>query len=171
MRNAAQTEATENDMLTDQIVDGQRFASYGNCVINTWAAALRAPHLEAFDLTAGKVAKRYPDGIVFFVIIEQGSPLLDAEQRKDIEAVYARWAPSMRAVAQVVEGGNLWSVTIRSLMTAIRLVQRRPYPTRVFTEVREGAEWIAPHLIAPAHDSGGDIVAGLVASITQLRSA
>ena len=158
-------------MLTDQVIDGQRFAAYGNCVINTWSSAVRSQHLAAFDETAGKVAQRHPDGIVFFVIVEQGSPLLDAEQRKEIEAVYARWAPSMRAAAQVVEGGNLWSVTMRSLMTAIRLVQRRPYPTRVFTEVNEGAAWVAPYVIGPANDNGKDVMAGLVAGIAQLRSA
>jgi len=158
-------------MLTAQIIDGQRFAAYGNCVINTWSNAVRSEHLAVFDLTVGKVAECYPDGLVFFVVIEQGAPLLDAEQRKEIEAVYARWAPQMRAVAQVVEGGNLWSVTIRSLMTAIRLVQRRPYPTRVFTEVEEGAEWLGPFVGAPANDSASDAVAGLVANIAQLRAA
>lgn len=157
-------------MLQQRIIGQQRFGVYGNCVINTWSGAVRSDQLAMFDAVVGEVAPQYPEGIVFFVIIEQGSPLLDSEQRKEIEAVYARWAPTMRAVAQVVEGGNLWSVTIRSLMTAIRLVQRRPYPTKVFTEVGEGVQWIAQYLTRPANDNAGDAVQGLSICVDKLRS-
>ena len=55
-----------------------------------------------------------------------------AEQRKELEKLYGRSGPILRSVAQVVEGTGMWAVMGRSVMAALRLVQRRPYPTRVF---------------------------------------
>jgi hypothetical protein len=80
------------------------------------------------------------------VVIEPGCPFLDSTQRREMEDYYARFQQHLRGVAQVVEGGNLWSVTARSVMTAMRLVQKRPYPTKVFSDVEEGAEWLGAYV-------------------------
>ena len=158
-------------MTTQRIVDGLRLAAYGNCIINNWTGSPGKAQFAAFDEFIAKVSQSWPDGILFFVVIEPGTPILNAEQRKDMEELYARWGVSLRATAQVVEGGNLWSLTARSVMTALRLVQRRPYPTRVFADVIEGAEWTAQYVARPDNDNSADAAQGLVTEIKRLRSS
>jgi hypothetical protein len=158
-------------MTTQRIVDGLRLAAYGNCIINNWTGSPGKLQFAAFEEFISKVAQSWPDGILFFVVLEPGAPILNAEQRKEMEALYARWGPSMRATAQVVEGGNLWSLTARSVMTALRLVQRRPYPTRVFADVNEGAEWTSQYVARPDNDNSPDATQGLLAEIQRLRAS
>jgi hypothetical protein len=158
-------------MTAQHIMDGLRLAAYGNCVINNWVGAPAKEQMAAFESYLSTVSKTCQDGIVFFVVLEPGAPILTAEQRKEMEALYARWGPSLRATAQVVEGGNLWSLTARSVMTALRLVQRRPYPTRVFADVLEGAEWTAQYIVRPDNDNSANGMQGLLAEIQRLRAA
>lgn len=158
-------------MTAQRIVEGLRLAAYGNCIINNWIGSPGSLQMTTFDNFIGEVANQWPDGIMFFVLLEPGAPILNAEQRKEMEALYLRWGPKLRGTAQVVEGGNLWSLTARSVMTALRLVQRRPYPTRVFAEVDEGAEWAAQYLARPANDTSSNAVSGLLGEIQRLRSA
>src|SRR5687768_8316339 len=85
------------------VMDGLRLAAYGNCVINNWVGAPAKEQMAAFESYLNTVSKTCQDGIVFFVVLEPGAPILTAEQRKEMEALYARWGPSLRATAQVVE--------------------------------------------------------------------
>lgn len=158
-------------MTAPVLAHGLRLAAYGNCVINNWYDQPAAGQMANFDAFIGKVAQQYPDGILLFVLVEPGTPILSAEERKEMEAIYAKWSPKTRAVAQVVEGGNLWSLTARSVMTALRLVQRRPYPTRVFSEVGEGAEWTSQYVSRPDNDNARDATQGLLAEVQRLRSS
>ena len=154
-------------MIPPVHVPGLRLAAYGNCIINSWYDSPVAETFSAFDTFIGKVATQYPDGVLFFVLVEPGTPILNADQRKEMESIYSRWGSKMRAAAQVVEGGNLWSLTARSVMTALRLVQRRPYPTRVFSEVGEGAEWTSQYIASPDNDNAAQ---GILSEVQRLRS-
>jgi hypothetical protein len=160
----------EMQMVEQVITGGVRLAAYGNCVINNWIGSPGSKEFAAFDAYLSKVAAHHKEGIIFFVVLEPGAPILNAEQRKEMEAVYSRWGPSMRAAAQVVEGGNLWSLSARSVMTALRLVQRRSYPTKVFADVEEGAEWVAPYVVRPQNDNASGAPSGIIAEIQRLRS-
>jgi hypothetical protein len=158
-------------MTAPVLIDGLRLTAYGNCIINNWYGSPGPEHFSAFNNFITQVAQQNSEGILFFVLIDPGAPILNAEQRKEMEGIYARWGSALRACAQVVEGGNLWSLTARSVMTALRLVQRRPYPMRVFAEVGEGAEWTAQYVRRPANDPARDAAQGLAAEIQRLRSS
>lgn len=156
--------------MTERVtIDGVRLAAYGNCIINSWYGVAGKEQLAAFEKCIEQVDKSFPDGIVFFVVVEPGAPILTAEQRKEMEQIYARFSPRLRGAAQVVEGGNLWSLTARSVMTALRLVQRRPYPTRVFSDVLEGAEWAAQYVARPENDNSESGKEGLLHEIKRMR--
>lgn len=154
-------------MSGERVLDGVRFGVYGNCLVNVWTGPTRADLLAVFDEFMSEASSKHADGVVLFVVIEPGSPLPSAAERKAGEATYARWGPHFRAVAQVVEGNNLWAVTARSIMTAMRLVQRRPYPTKVFSDVREGATWTEQYL--DLHGANGPAAEALMSSINELR--
>jgi len=157
-------------MVEQVVIGGVRLAAYGNCVISNWLGSPGSKEFAAHEEYVAKVAASQKDGLVFFVVLEPGAPILNAEQRKEMEGVYSRWGPTLRAAAQVVEGGNLWSLSARSVMTALRLVQRRSYPTRVFADVEEGAEWVAPHVARPENDNASGAASGILAEIERLRS-
>jgi hypothetical protein len=138
--------AERQEMLDIVKVGGMRIATFEDCIITTWsgdAELVQFTSLEDFTLT---FAAGCAHGITLLVVVEPGTPFLDSSQRRQAEGYYERFQPILRAVAHVVEGGNLWSVTARSVMTAMRLVQRRPYPIKVFSDVAEGAEWLGPHI-------------------------
>ncbi len=158
-------------MFGERIIEGARFGAYGNCVINAWQGPPQQSQLDILGSLLERVTPQHAQGILFFVVLEPGSPFMDTDQRKDVEAFYARWTPSFGAVVQVVEGGNLWSVTARSVMTAMRLVQRRPYPTKVFSDVEEGTDWAAQFLRRPDNDTDvEDPAQALLDNINRLRA-
>jgi hypothetical protein len=159
-------------MIGQRIIEGARFGAYANCIVNVWEGAPRTGSLSALEALMQKVSPEYPSGIAFFVVVEPGAAMVESDGRKELEAFYARWTPSFCGVAQVVEGGNLWSVTARSVMTAMRLVQRRPYPSKVFSEVEEGTQWMAQYVTAPDKNMSNDAIAkGLLDGLKQLRSS
>jgi hypothetical protein len=154
-----------------RITAGARFGLFGNCVIIAWLGPSRSEHRETFDELMREAATKHAQGVVMFVALESGAVMTDAGQRRDSEAAYARWATSIRAVAQVVEGGNLWAATARSVMTATRLVERRPYPTRVFSDPRDAARWCTPHLVLPLDQTSGlDPAETLLHELRDLRA-
>jgi hypothetical protein len=159
-------------MTANRILEGARFGAYKNCVLNAWIGAPRAGQLTVLEEVMREVYAQHPSGIGLLVVVEPGAAMVDSERRKELDAFYGRWMSSLFVVAQVVEGGNLWSVTARSVMTAIRLVQRRSYPTKVFSEVEEGVEWMAPYLVAQSKaEDAASAARGLLEALGQLRAA
>lgn len=152
------------------VMDGARFAVAGNCILSTWTGPPRANHLARFDELMAALAPEYPQGVVMFVALEPGAMMTDARDRRETEAAYTRWAHALKAVAQVVEGHNLWAATARSIMTAMRLVDRKPYPIKVFSDSREAARWCAPHVLLPDARSGRDAELTLYDELSALRA-
>jgi hypothetical protein len=153
------------------IMDGARFAVLGNCVISAWAGPPEPPHLRTFDELMAEVSGRYADGVVMLLVLEPGALLNDASQRKAAEGHYARWASSLRALAQLIEGENLWAATGRSHVTAIQLVEPRHYPSRLFADAREATRWCAPHLeLPPPHGTLDERAEALLACTQRLRA-
>lgn len=153
------------------VVDGVMFAAYQNCAINVWAAPsseVRAAIAKKDELI-GYVSSKFREGAVMIIVITPGHPLPNASQRKDLEAFFARWTASWRAIAYVAEGTDLWSMTARTVMTGMRLVQRRNYPTKVFSEVSEAARWAAEYVIKPPGKSADDVVQAVEQIVEDLR--
>jgi hypothetical protein len=163
------TEASAN-LGARYVMAGARFAVCGNCILSTWMGPPRADHLARFDELMVRLSAQYAQGVVMFVTLEPGAMMTDARERRDTEAAYTRWAHAFKAVAQVVEGHNLWAATARSIMTAMRLVDRKPYPIKVFSDTREAARWCAPHVLLPDELVGNDPALALCEELTALRA-
>jgi hypothetical protein len=152
------------------LMKGARFSVRGNAILSTWEGPPRKEHLDLFDQFMRELSARFVEGVAMFVVLEPGAMMTDAKDRRETEAAYTRWAGSLRAVAQVVEGGNLWASTARSIMTAIRLVDRKPYPIKVFSDIGEAARWCAPYLILPNTVKHADQAELLVVETRELRA-
>ena len=49
------------------------------------------------------------------------------------------------------EGEGFWAATLRAIMTSMALLARPSFPVRVFSDVDEGAAWLAT--LARSHDA------------------
>jgi hypothetical protein len=155
------------------LVDGVRLAAYANCAINIWQQTTSKTDraLPKIDELVSHLAKTCNSQVVFLNVITPGHPIPSSPQRKELEAFYGRWIGTWRAVVQVAEGTDLWSVTARSVMVAARLVQRRPYPTRVFSATEEGVQWASEYLTKPEGVSTEEVAKGLQNAMNELRRA
>lgn len=152
-------------------VEGLRLGSYGNCVVSIWSGEPTSLCIDAFERFARGLFEQWPSGICLFVLLEPGSPMPTSEQRREMDQYYLRVGHQVRAVAQVVEGGNLWAVMARSVMTALRLVQKAPYPMKVFAETREGAAWAVDYMeMAPPASDRAQWASGLVECVAKIRA-
>jgi hypothetical protein len=149
-------------------VSGARIGTWGNCVINTWQGVPDPQQIAKIENAIRVTHTAYPSGVSLLVLIESGAPMPTADQRKELENFYVRCAPQFRCVAQVVEGTGMWAVMGRSVMAALRLVQRRPYPNKVFSDLNEALAWLEPHVENPGANVQ-DPHAGLKATVDSLR--
>lgn len=135
-----------------------------NCVVSVWAGWGDPPRPEQVHRLAELIeqcGQRTGERVALLVILENGAPVLGDAQRASLEAFYAGLASRFGAVAQVVEGGNLWASTARNMLTAMRLADARPYPLRVFDELGEAVQWLIPHVRPePSTDSDRDRLRG-----------
>lgn len=131
-------------------------SSFGNCVINIWEGAPETAALAELEEYCRKVAAENGETLTLLTVLEEGAPFINAAQRKELEGFYARLAPLFSGVGQVVEGSTMWSVTARSVMTAMRLVQKRGYPVRVFSDADVAVNWLSEIVRQPASITDAD---------------
>jgi hypothetical protein len=154
------------------VVDEVRFGYFRNCGISIWAqttsgvtrALAKQDELITF-LNAG-----YPDAVMLITVICPGNRIPTSGQRKEIEAFFEQWVKNWRAVVMVAEGNDLWSVTARSVMTALRLVQRRPYATKIFSETTDASQWASKYLVDVDSQNGDEAARQLLQSVEDLRT-
>jgi hypothetical protein len=153
------------------IADGVKFADYSNVAVTVWAQKTLGVTgaLAKLDELMNHVTSQHPEGAVLIVVITQGNQIPNSQVRKELEAFYTRWLKSWRAVVFVAEGNDLWSVTARSVMTALRLVQQKPYPTKIFSETKDGAKWAAEFATKPQGKTPEDVERDLLVAIEDLR--
>ena len=151
-------------------LEGLQIGSYGNCVVTIWSGEATRATLDAIDRFSAKVYERWPAGTTLLVVLEPGCPMPNSEQRRDLDQYYLSVGNQVRGVAQVVEGGNLWAVMARSVMTALRLVQKSPYPMKVFASAQEGADWISEYVTTEASDDRAKIGTELLNYVGALRA-
>jgi hypothetical protein len=125
--------------------------------------------LAKLDELVEHVSSNYREGTVLMIVITPGNPLPTSAQRKELEAFFTRWTQSWRAIAYVAEGTDLWSMTARTVMTGMRLVQRRSYPTKVFSEVPEAAQWASEYLVKAPGETTGDTARSVQNIVEELR--
>ena len=117
-------DVTHEGMPAPRTAAGVRFAVLGNVIVSTRSGPLQAEHLSTFDALMDEARARHPEGVVLFVSLEPGANVHEESYQRESQAAYGRWASAIRAVAQLVEGGNLWAATARSMMIALRLPMR-----------------------------------------------
>lgn len=113
---------------------------------------------------ASKLLEQWPRGIAMMVVIGVGLPLPSAEVKRELDAIYRRLAPNLRALSYVVLGSGFHPTMVRSHLIASNWVMRRPYATSTTGDVKKGATWLFYTL-------GEDAERGSVDQFTQALAA
>lgn len=123
--------------------DGHCVGRYGMVVICAWR---KTPSLRTLDVvrrTAAEVLVEYPGGIGSIAVAEQGTPLMGAAEREASSKLLSDFTRTTLFAAMTIEGDGFWSSSARSVVTAISVVARVPFPVRSFRYVNDATAWQA----------------------------
>lgn len=121
-------------------------AAYDHLFLEIWsglpAKALHQRKLR--ELHNERLAKR-PGKHALVAIVEGGAtPRLDEEARSEMTERTRATRDRTVALAVVMSDQGFVAAMIRSILAGLLLVQRAPYPHKVFGTLREAASWLAP---------------------------
>lgn len=139
------SDVVDGEVVVEYDRDGVRFCTWGNYLINIWGDAQpNAQHLLTLGELTRKLHMRHREGINLLVVLEKAA-LPTAEQRKMLGTYYSSHSHCFRCVAQVLEGGGLWSQTVRGILTTVNLLQTTQYPAAVFRSIQAAGHWTKMH--------------------------
>ncbi len=101
----------------------------------------------AYDAARAKLlshAGRYAQGAGCLIIIPANAAPLPEPARKALEATLATLP--VRCICWIVEGTGFQGAMVRAVLTGLRLLSRRPYPTQIVTSIEDAVSWMLPHL-------------------------
>jgi hypothetical protein len=102
-----------------------------------------------YDKAADRVARhagRCPSGVGILTVIPADATPPPDEVRKAMNAALATVERSIRCLCWIVEGTGFQGAMVRGVCNGLRVFRRRPYPTKVATEMHQALSWMLPHL-------------------------
>jgi hypothetical protein len=149
--------------LVVQDTGGVRITTLRNVCIAYYCAELRAADIVAVTNAGVALGRKHPGGIVAFSIANGGVKLPDEDVRVAAAREMDRVRRLNRCAATVIEGTGFWAGAARSVVTAINLLGRPGFPTRVFGDVRTAAEWA--QAFADPSDGAAEAITTAVAAL------
>jgi hypothetical protein len=128
-------------MQTLAVDDVVALGSCGNALIVVWRDAPTPPALERIRLAVSRLLEEFPAGIGLLGV-SGALPLSCADDRQRLSPLLNEVGARVLGLASVIEG----SEPTRNLVASINMVVRHPCPLRVFSNIDEGAAWLAPLL-------------------------
>lgn len=80
------------------------------------------------------------------VVIDAAVPMPEDAVRRELDAIYLRLSPQIRAVGYAIEGTGFHSAAVRAVLTGVNFVTRRPYPTHTTSDLRGALSWVLGQL-------------------------
>ena len=111
--------------LLRHVETGFAHAECGGVSIGAWSIAPTAAHLDVLAETQRRIVRERPAGLgVVNVVVGIPAPALDGRVRERSEAMIRTFAPSIVAIATVVEAQGFFASAVRGLLLSQRLVAR-----------------------------------------------
>jgi hypothetical protein len=122
---------------------GFAVTSFANTFISVWRQQANLRALHAVREEQEKLVASSPGGIALVTVMEPVSvkPLSSVE-RAAAAALLRDFAPSTLASAYVFEGEGFRPAMSRAAVAGVMLFSRVKYPSKVFSTVADGANWI-----------------------------
>ena len=133
----------EDGLKVDSFDEGHCIGRYGMVVICVWRMLPTLRKLDAVRRATGEALVEYPGGIGSIGVTEQGTPLMGAAEREAASKLFSDFRQTTRFAAMAIEGDGFWSSSSRSMVTAISLLARVPFPMRSFRYVSDATAWQA----------------------------
>jgi hypothetical protein len=126
---------------------------------------VEAEHYQALEGALLLCHRKRKHRIGLIVIIPGGATVPSAATRGEITAFYERTASILCAVVHVVQETGFQGAVSRAVLTSLMLLQRKPYETSVFSNIRSAIRWMGAHVAK----GGGRIGLNLESSVAELR--
>jgi hypothetical protein len=121
--------------------------AWQNLTIGVWIGQATPDYVARLSRSTRPIRERYPAGGSSVHIVRQGHKLPDTITRDGfirLEQVDSDW---LAAVSVVVGGSGFWASTLRSAVTAMRVLSKRAFELRISGNLEEVVEWLpAVHL-------------------------
>jgi hypothetical protein len=131
-----------------------RVATWREVFAATWHTAGAAADVRGANAVQRAFSQRLgrDERMITLSIVGPGaSVLLDGDVRREVEAGTREFTPRLKAAAVVIAATGFSAAAIRSIVSAIVLLNRPAYPTRVFDGEDAACKWAATFLTrAPA---------------------
>lgn len=128
----------------EHVADDAVAASVGPVHLALYRGRLTMASLEAIHAAHLRVQRERGHSLVLSVA-RPNLPLPEGEVRKRVSALAREVEERTRAASIVIPGEGFWASAARSFLTAGLTLGASKYPSRVFNELEEGAEWLARH--------------------------
>jgi hypothetical protein len=123
----------------------------GSVSVGAWTASPTIPHLELLAETQRRILREHPAGFaVVNVVAGMPSLSLDSRVREYSETMIRSFAPSILAIATVVEAKGFFASAVRAFLLSQQLVSRSRYANSVFEHVDQVPAWMAKYVTAVA---------------------
>lgn len=122
-------------------------------LISSWAGNVKLEHVQALERCIPTLLHRSPGNRYAAIsVIEPSITMrLEDDARELSSALQQRWVDQTTRHAYLVEGTGFLPATVRTLTSGMHLMNRTPYPLKVFKDPLVLASWIceaADHLSA-----------------------
>jgi hypothetical protein len=94
-----------------------------------------------------KFIDQWPRGVGTMVVISPTAQPLSDDARKEQEKIYRDFGPKTRGMVYVLLATGFQAAMARATLITLNLITRRPYPTSVHSNVKDGAQWLFSHLV------------------------
>lgn len=122
-------------------------SGWRNLSFVVWIGPASAGNVAVLDQISMRVRDQHPQGTSAVHIVRGGIPLPSAEAREALVRMTNEYASSLAAVGVVIGGSGFWASTMRSVVTALRVLGSRAFEMRIHGTVEEIVEWLpAVHL-------------------------
>lgn len=127
--------------------DVLRIAQHRNLLLIIWSDAPTLSHMTNCERAARGANRQNPDGIgLLCLMLNSGIPRFTDEVREEVAKFNRSPALFPLGVANVMLMPGIAGVAVRAFVSTAALLGRPAVPTKMFADVTEAAEWLAPRL-------------------------
>ncbi len=143
-------------------------ATWGNVFVIIWRNETTIQGVEAFRAASLQFAKAHPEGIGLLTIIVDKAPMPPSKARDRLAAYMRDPNNGIRASGVLFEGSGFRSAAVRSVVTGLTIIARQAFPHKVFANINDTADFLAPLLSEACGEDVGS--QDIVAAVADIRS-
>jgi hypothetical protein len=135
-------QSSNTPLLRDHESGKFSFFTWQNTTIIVWLSQADGEATTRLMTFTDALVKARPEGFSNIHLVAGGAPLPTREAREAFGEMMERYATTLACVATVFEGDGFWASAMRGMSTQIQIDTPPPYPSRIFSELEEVADWV-----------------------------